>query len=299
MALSFCSNWDMTSFQPELAADLLSFDYNLAIAQENYQLGSHFEQPDESSLYHVDSYSNLLPYFSAAPSDNLITSGVHSPEMFLLDESYSYQYPKRQRTSTYGGGNYYYSNFTPGFYDGYVPNPGNLVPESMPEVMDQFLVSSGNYGCGSSTSSPQSSVKKPLKVSLSAQSIAARERRRKITEKTQELGKLIPGGHRLNTAEMFHAAFNYVKFLQAQASVLQLIGSIQEIKEEPITKYSREELQALIASPIIQEKLSSEEKCLVPKEFLQILADDKEVQLKPFIVKDIDQLLQTKTDGRQ
>ena len=229
MALSFCSNWDMTSFQPELAADLLSFDYNLALAQENFQLGSHFEQPDESSLYHVDSYTNLLPYFSAAPSDNLITSGVHSPEMFLLDESYSYQYPKRQRTSTYGGGNSncYYSNFTPGFYDGYVPNPGNLVPESMPEVMAQFVVSSGNYGCGSSTSSPQSSVKKPMKVSLSAQSIAARERRRKISEKTQELGKLIPGGHRLNTAEMFHAAFNYVKYLQAQASVLQLMGSIQ------------------------------------------------------------------------
>lgn len=74
---------------------------------------------------------------------------------------------------------------------------------------------------------------------------------------------------------------------------------MQEIKEEPITNYSREELQALIASPIIQEKLSSEEKCLVPKEFVQILADDKQVQLKPFIVKDIDQLLQTKTDGWQ
>lgn len=52
-------------------------------------------------------------------------------------------------------------------------------------------------------------------------------------------------------------------------------------------------LEALLASPVIQEKLSSEEKCLVPKEFLQILANDNEVQLKPLIVKDIDHLLQT------
>jgi hypothetical protein len=53
------------------------------------------------------------------------------------------------------------------------------------------------------------------------------------------------------------------------------------------------ELEALLASPVIQEKLSSEEKCLVPKEFLQILTNDNEVQLKPLIVKDIDHLLQT------
>ena len=64
---------------------------------------------------------------------------------------------------------------------------------------------------------------------------------------------------------------------------------MQETKEPLHTKG----LEALLASPVIQEKLSSEEKCLVPKEFLQILANDNEVQLKPLIVKDIDHLLQT------
>ncbi|KVH89308.1 Myc-type, basic helix-loop-helix (bHLH) domain-containing protein, partial [Cynara cardunculus var. scolymus] len=43
----------------------------------------------------------------------------------------------------------------------------------------------------------------------------ARVRRRKISEKTQELGKLIPG-----------AAFKYIKFLQAQVGVLKLMASI-------------------------------------------------------------------------
>lgn len=58
---------------------------------------------------------------------------------------------------------------------------------------------------------------------ISAQSMAARVRRRKISEKTLELGKLIPGGHRMNTAEMFQAAFKYIKFMQAQVGVLGLM----------------------------------------------------------------------------
>lgn len=41
-----------------------------------------------------------------------------------------------------------------------------------------------------------------LELPLSAQSVAARERR-KITEKTRELGKIVPGGEKMNTAEMF------------------------------------------------------------------------------------------------
>ncbi|XP_020238019.1 transcription factor bHLH53-like [Cajanus cajan] len=46
---------------------------------------------------------------------------------------------------------------------------------------------------------------------ISSQSIAARERRKKIGEKTRELGKLVPGGPKMNTAEMLHTAAKYVK----------------------------------------------------------------------------------------
>lgn len=61
----------------------------------------------------------------------------------------------------------------------------------------------------------------------SAQSITARERRRKITVKTRELGSLVPGGTRMKTAEMLHAAYKYVKFMQTQVGLLQLISSFQ------------------------------------------------------------------------
>ncbi|KAJ0974500.1 hypothetical protein J5N97_016465 [Dioscorea zingiberensis] len=64
----------------------------------------------------------------------------------------------------------------------------------------------------------------------SAQSMAARDRRKRISEKTQELARLIPGGNKMNTSEMLQAAFTYVKFLQAQVSVLALMQSF-EVKE--------------------------------------------------------------------
>ncbi|CAM8939297.1 unnamed protein product [Rhodiola kirilowii] len=88
---------------------------------------------------------------------------------------------------------------------------------------------------------------------LSAQSIAARQRRRKIADKTQELGKLIPGGHKMNTSEMFQSASIYVKFLQAQIGMLTLTNSLQE----GIKCYGDEEqhLKVLAASPVVQEKL--------------------------------------------
>lgn len=55
------------------------------------------------------------------------------------------------------------------------------------------------------------------------QSVAARVRRKKISEKTQELTKLIPGGTSMNTAEMLLASFKYIKFLQAQVGILAMM----------------------------------------------------------------------------
>ncbi|XP_073129307.1 uncharacterized protein [Henckelia pumila] len=118
------------------------------------------------------------------------------------------------------------------------------------------------------------------KKSLSAQSIAARQRRRKITDKTQELGKLIPGAHKMNTAEMFHAAYKYIKFLQAQLGILQSMESYyhkeSDIEEESVE--SEEYLHGLVESPLIQEKLYSREKCLAPLKFVQSLSIDEKKQ---------------------
>nr|XP_043627213.1 transcription factor bHLH53-like [Erigeron canadensis] len=102
---------------------------------------------------------------------------------------------------------------------------------------------------------------------LSAQSMAARVRRRKISSKTSELGKLVPGGHKMTTAEMFQAAYKYIRFLQAQVGVLQLMSSSLELDEE---------LQAMIKDPSVQEKLYVAEKCIVSQTLAKTLADSHE-----------------------
>ncbi|KAK7324297.1 hypothetical protein VNO77_27830 [Canavalia gladiata] len=122
---------------------------------------------------------------------------------------------------------------------------------------------------------------------VSAQSIAARERRRKITEKTQELGKLVPGGPKMNTAEMLHAAAKYVKYLQAQVGMLQLMNTLKDDKATPPT----ETLHSLVVYPFVQEKLYSEERCFVPKDFVTTLTNHEDVQSRPTLLKDLKEFI--------
>ena len=66
-------------------------------------------------------------------------------------------------------------------------------------------------------------------------------------------------------------------------------GCLQQYNEEV---FYVEELQA-IASLIIQEKLYSVEKCLVPKQFLETLANDEVLlQSNPFILNGLHHLIQ-------
>ncbi|XP_074308098.1 uncharacterized protein LOC141642967 [Silene latifolia] len=122
---------------------------------------------------------------------------------------------------------------------------------------------------------------------VSAQSKAARERRRRITEKTQELGKLVPGGTKMNTAEMFQAAAKYVKFLQAQ---LGLLNTIQNLPEENIKEANLNNLP-ILGSLGVQEKLYTKEKCLFPMDFLPILEKHLDFEANPTISKDINDLI--------
>ncbi|XP_057996162.1 transcription factor bHLH52-like [Hevea brasiliensis] len=264
MALSFCSfnhHQELTVYpHTEVDTDdhqLLGYNENFMSTFSDSIVNPLFEFDDE--LFYSDSYTNLLPYFSSSPSDNVMS--LSSPDIFPLQEFESYQYPKRQKSYA----DICHSSFAPSFFDGYViANSDPVLPEFPAPVLPKFQVPAAAFNGGRS----DWSTKKPSGESLSAQSIAARERRRKITEKTQELGKLIPGGNKMNTAEMLQAASKYVKFLQAQVKLLQLMESMHQDSH-----LQTHELQILLASPMIQEKLYSQEKCLVPKEFLQTIAN--------------------------
>ncbi|KAH7850557.1 hypothetical protein Vadar_034793 [Vaccinium darrowii] len=293
MALSvYNSNW--APLQPELDMELLAFQHKF------------FYPEYPSTTANIDP---LLFHGTPPPPLPLDHDSIDvpppPPQEFEYPYPYQYQrsYPKRQKCC-YEDENYLYypeeELLMPSLTsDVFVPNPPLLLPEfTLPEFYGSPVVlpAFDYYGCSEEEAN---SSGKNIRAGggggggrLSAQSVAARQRRRKITEKTQELGKLIPGGHKMNTAEMFHAASKYIKFLQAQVGILECMGSTTTQENEEEALHPRE-LQALALSPCIQEKLYSSEKCLVPEKFVETLANNPEFKSNSPISNELHQLIQT------
>ncbi|KAJ8533093.1 hypothetical protein K7X08_015982 [Anisodus acutangulus] len=80
--------------------------------------------------------------------------------------------------------------------------------------MDQQHYSS----CCSSSSKINRKEKKNkvVKLSTDPQSVAARERRHRISDRFKILQSLVPGGSKMDTVTMLEEAIHYVKFLKTQ-----------------------------------------------------------------------------------
>jgi hypothetical protein len=152
---------------------------------------------------------------------------------------------------------------------------------------------------------PQQQQQQPHSVrgkssTLIPQSKLARQRRQKLSEKTRCLQKLMPWDKKMDQATLLEEASKYVKFLQAQYSVLQSMPSHSTTNNNyggggnggragggvfgDLEMLNRNQaLQVMVNSPVAQTKLCSQGYCVFTMEqfsLLRKLSERRQLQQK-------------------
>lgn len=119
-------------------------------------------------------------------------------------------------------------------------------------------------------------AERPASRQLIPPNMRSRVRRKGISERIRLLAKLMPWDRKMNTSTMLEEARNYVKFLEAQVTVLQCMPVDSRFSCPPPSSYGasasvfrglerltrQQLLHVLVRSPLVQDKLCGRGLCV-------------------------------------